>query len=190
VVICFVLLVLGMQGCSMKTKKMLSYKAKRDFSRTPEPSGAHEKKRATHTHARTTFVVQHHQASHEHYDLRLEVGGVLVSWAVPKKPSMRPLVKRLAIKTEDHPLEYASFEGTIPEGQYGAGHVQIWDKGSYENVQKTKNGRPVPMKRCISKGLVEIKISGTKLRGYYVLVKYRPEKNEWLLIKQHDEDGK
>jgi len=116
------------------------------------------------------YVIQKHAATRLHYDLRLEMDGVLKSWAVPKEPSTSPDVKRLAVQVEDHPLEYASFEGKIPEGEYGAGTVEIWDKGTYTLIDWKE-----------SKLIVEIK--GAKLNGAYVLVRFRDDKN-WLFFKK------
>jgi len=148
------------------------YQAKRQFDRTPEPSG--EKKAASETPARElVYVIQKHQASHLHWDLRLEEAGVLKSWAVPKEPPTETGVRRLAMEVEDHPLDYAGFEGTIPAGLYGAGKVEIWDRGTYRVLETT------PVKRWIE-------ISGTRLRGPYVLLKLKPaEKNDhaWLFFK-------
>lgn len=145
--------------------KLADYHSKRDFSVTTEPIG-HGKKGEERT-----FVVQEHHARRLHYDLRLERDGVLKSWAVPKGIPESPDQKRLAVKTEDHPLEYAGFEGTIPEGQYGAGTVNIWDKGSYEPKVWNEN-------------MIEFTLNGLKLRGRYVLVRLRKtgDKN-WLLLK-------
>jgi len=121
------------------------------------------------------FVVHEHHARHLHYDLRLEIGGVLKSWAVPKGPSMNPEDKRLAVMVDDHDLEYADFEGTIPEGQYGAGKVIIWDKGEF-NLLK---GSP-------SSGNIEFELKGKKLKGRFVLIRMKKGDNNWLLIKMKD----
>jgi bifunctional non-homologous end joining protein LigD len=133
------------------------------------------------------FVVQKHAASHLHYDFRLAIKGVLASWAVPKGPSMNPAEKRLAIRTEDHPLEYAEFEGTIPENQYGAGTVMVWDTGDYE----PKGG--IPPDKQLQQGKIDVILSGAKLRGGFALVRTGmhsadpSRKERWLLIKQRDE---
>ena len=145
------------------------YKKKRDLKKTPEPK-AIEKKSPGKT---LIFVVHDHRASHHHYDLRLEMNKVLKSWAVPKVPPLKKGIKRLAIQVEDHPLEYANFQGTIPEGNYGAGTVKIWDKGTYELVSKDKKK-------------IEIRFKGKKFKGDYVLIKTsygaKPEKS-WLFMK-------
>ncbi len=122
------------------------------------------------------FVVQKHHATHLHYDFRLELDGVLKSWAIPKGPSLNPAIKRLAIMVDDHPLEYASFEGHIPEGEYGAGDVIIWDKGSYKLL-----------KGSLKEGKLEFYLLGKKLKGAFVLLKLRGKEKEWLLIKKKDE---
>lgn len=122
------------------------------------------------------FVVHEHHASRLHYDLRLEVGGVLKSWAVPKGPSMDPADKRLAVRVTDHPLEYASFEGVIPEGSYGAGTVVIWDEGIFEPVDDPEVG--------LSKGHLSFRLKGTRLRGEFALV--RMKRDLWLLIKKRE----
>jgi DNA ligase D-like protein (predicted 3'-phosphoesterase) len=143
------------------------YKKKRNFENTPEPSGKKEHKRNT-----SVYLIHEHHASHLHWDLRLEMDGVLKSWAVPKEPSSDPKVKRLAVMVEDHPLEYANFEGVIPEGNYGAGKVKIWDSGTFEIIEETE------------KGFV-IKISGKKMKGTYVLFNFKPPKN-WLFFKKKE----
>lgn len=122
------------------------------------------------------FVVQEHHATHLHYDFRLEMDGILKSWAIPKGPSLDPAIKRLAIMVDDHPLEYASFEGHIPEGEYGAGDVIIWDKGSYKLL-----------KGSLKEGKLEFYLLGKKLKGAFVLLKLRGKEKEWLLIKKKDE---
>lgn len=122
------------------------------------------------------FVVHEHHASHLHFDFRLEMDGVLKSWAVPKGPSMNPAEKRLAVQVEDHPLEYGTFEGIIPEGQYGAGKVVIWDSGTYR-----------PISGDIHIGRIDFHLSGKKLKGTFVLIKMKGKEKEWLLIKEKDE---
>jgi bifunctional non-homologous end joining protein LigD len=121
------------------------------------------------------FVVHEHHASHLHFDFRLELEGVLKSWAVPKGPSMKPSDKRLAIMVEDHSLEYGSFEGVIPEGQYGAGRVAIWDSGKYSMLGGD-----------IGSGRLEFNLQGKKLKGVFVLAKMKGKEKEWLLIKKND----
>ncbi len=134
--------------------------------------------------ASPVFVVQRHKATNLHYDFRLEIEGILKSWAVPKGPSAAIGEKRLAILVEDHELDYASFEGTIPEGQYGAGTVEIWDKGTYQNIKHDKDNKIVPMSKCIEIGQVEIKLTGKRVVGNYRLVRFREKPKEmWLLFK-------
>ncbi|MFQ5724214.1 MAG: DNA ligase D [Terriglobia bacterium] len=152
------------------------YRRKRRFPATPEPRGQ------PRPGGGNRFVVQKHQARRLHYDFRLEVEGVLVSWAVPKGPSLNPRDKRLAVQTEDHPLEYADFEGAIPEGEYGAGTVMVWDQGTYQLVGE------LPAGKQFERGEVKFVLDGHKLRGGFVLVKLRRSEkgNEWLLIKHKD----
>lgn len=166
-----------------KKKSLEEYRKKRDFRLTAEPSGG-----AKRSGRKPIFVIQKHDASHLHYDLRLEVNGVLRSWAVPKGPSTDPADKRLAVETEDHPLDYAGFEGTIPEGQYGAGTVMIWDKGTYRNL-KIKDNIEVPVERCLDDGHVTVWLNGKKLKGGYALSRFRKENRQWLLVKMRDEEA-
>ncbi len=156
------------------------YRQKRRFAVTPEPAGG---ERRAARKRRLAFVVQKHRASHLHYDFRLEWHGVLLSWAVPKGPSLDPSVKRLAMQVEDHPLEYAKFEGIIPEGEYGGGTVMVWDRGTWtpdvENVDA-----------ALAKGELKFRLDGEKLAGSWVLVRTRARdggKPQWLLIKHRDE---
>src|SRR3954466_8904539 len=157
------------------------YKEKRRFNKTREPTGG------TADESSLKFVVQKHAASHLHYDFRLELKGVLKSWAVPKGPSLNPEDTRLAMQTEDHPYDYLHFEGIIPKGQYGGGTVIVWDEGTYEPVDATLNGKASMEKSLLSqlnKGKLVFNLHGQKLKGEYALVKssYQGE-NSWLLMK-------
>jgi bifunctional non-homologous end joining protein LigD len=164
--------------------KLTKYKAKRNFQQTPEPRGGLPSDEILR------FVVQKHDATRLHYDFRLELDGVLKSWAVPKGPSTDPSVKRLAVMVEDHPYDYRGFEGIIPRG-YGAGTVIVWDEGYYEPAKGTygnKKARARELRRQLQAGLIEITLHGRKLKGKYALVKTRGRgKNDWLLIKMNDE---
>ena len=165
----------------MKKNQLAEYKKKRDFLRTAEPSGGGAK-----AGERPIFVIQKHDASHLHYDLRIEVGGVLKSWAVPKGPSVDPAEKRLAVETEDHPLEYAGFEGVIPAGHYGAGTVMVWDIGTYRNLKK-KGNEEMSMERCVEDGHITVWLDGKKLQGGYSLTRFRKDDSrQWLLVKMKD----
>lgn len=167
------------------TDPLEAYRKRRDFSRTPEPPGEGRKP----SPRRPIFVIHKHAARKLHYDFRLEVDGVLKSWAVPKGPSTDPKEKRLAVPTEDHPLDYADFEGTIPEGEYGAGTVMVWDIGTYENITE-KKGRPVPMAEALAHGHVKVWLEGRKLRGGWALTRFKTGKDEaWLLIKADDAEA-
>jgi DNA ligase D-like protein (predicted 3'-phosphoesterase) len=159
------------------------YRKKRDLRGSPEPSG----KRARRRGGRPRFVIQQHDATTMHYDFRLEVGGVLKSWAVPKGPSTDPRDKRLAMPTEDHPLEYADFEGVIPEEHYGAGPVIVWDRGTYRNVTE-QDGEPEDPEEALERGHFVFELEGEKLRGGYALQRVGGGKRQrWLLIKTDDE---
>jgi len=174
---------------------LTTYKKKRHFDKTPEPkpkvkktpgknmrypSDSTKRYRPSVLRGRSArkikgfprFVIQKHHASHLHWDLRLEMDGVLKSWAIPKQPTKAKNIKRLAVQVEDHPLSYAKFQGEIPKGLYGAGKVEIWDKGTYELIEKTREK-------------IEFKLHGKKLKGNYVLVnaKLRGDKRNWLLIR-------
>jgi bifunctional non-homologous end joining protein LigD len=158
------------------------YRAMRDFSDTPEPAGGKPKKTKL-----PIFVIQKHRASHLHYDFRLEMEGVLKSWAIPKGPSYDPGVKRLAMMTEDHPYDYASFEGQIPEGNYGAGNVIIWDQGHWEFIEPGDDPAA-----AVRGGKVTFRMFGKKMFGEWALVRIggraKSDKgNEWLLLKHRDE---
>jgi len=161
-----------------------TYRRKRDFESTPEPAGG----RGQGSGRR--FVIQKHDASSLHYDFRLEFDGVLKSWAVPKGPSTDPREKRLAIRTEDHPLDYADFEGVIPEDEYGGGTVMVWDAGTYRNLRADKGGDGLDMPGAFRGGLIEVWLEGDKLRGGYALKRIEAgKKSRWLLIKMDDDEA-
>lgn len=152
---------------------LTEYKKKRKFDKTPEP-GPKEKR----TRTGRMFVVQKHRATQLHYDFRLEVDGVLKSWAVPKGPSLDPKIRRLAMQVEDHPVDYAKFEGVIPEGEYGGGTVMVWDHGTFK-PEETKD-----VSQALRKGELKFSLNGKKLKGSWVLVRTRDR--QWLLIKHRD----
>ncbi len=163
----------------MAKTKLALYQQKRDFTKTDEPSGKNPIAPAEYPR----FVIQKHAATRLHYDLRLEVDGVFKSWAVAKGPSLDPGEKRLAVETEDHPLDYGDFEGTIPKGEYGGGTVMLWDRGFWAT-----DGDPA---KALSKGELRFTLVGEKLQGSWVMVRLRKDRDggkrtNWLLIKRHD----
>ncbi|MBV9986488.1 MAG: 3'-phosphoesterase [Chitinophagaceae bacterium] len=167
---------------------LVKYKQKRSFADTPEPTGGKG------GGERSVFVVQKHAASHLHYDFRLEIKGVLKSWAVPKGPVMDPAIKRLAMAVEDHPFDYKDFEGIIPEGNYGAGTVIVWDEGWYEPALTdggSKAANEKQMLKDFNAGSIKIEMHGKKLKGRFALVRMKRDEDDagknWLLIKDRDE---
>lgn len=160
------------------------YNQKRDFDSTTEPKGEIEK-----SNNELIFVVQKHAASHLHYDFRLEMDGLLKSWAIPNGPSMNPKEKRLAIMVENHPMEYKNFEGTIPEGNYGAGTVIVWDTGNYTLVDSQNEEKiEEKFKGALQKGNLSFILNGEKLKGEFALVRLKElKRNAWLLIKKEDQ---
>jgi bifunctional non-homologous end joining protein LigD len=158
------------------------YKQKRHFADTPEPEG----KTPTST-GELIFVVQRHHASHLHYDFRLELDGALKSWAVPKGPSLNPHDKRLAMMVEDHPIDYATFEGDIPAGNYGAGHLDVWDHGTYEPIDE--HGAVISARefsKHLEAGSIKFRMHGKLLKGDFALVHMKKDEKTWLLIKHND----
>lgn len=153
------------------------YRKKRDFKQTNEPKGKGI------TRQQSIFVVQEHKATRLHYDFRLSVEGVLKSWAVPKGMPLNTPEKHLAVETEDHPLEYAKFEGKIPKGEYGAGDVKIWDGGTFRNIRKAD------MKQAYEQGQIEVNLKGTKLKGNYALIRtgFNDNPKNWLILKMKDD---
>lgn len=167
-------------------ERLRTYRGKRRFDTTSEPRGE-----PTAPGEEPSFVVQIHDASRIHFDFRLEVDGVLKSWSVPKGPSANPQDKRLAVPTEDHPLEYREFEGVIPQGEYGAGPVIVWDHGTYLPRSHDRRGRPVPFDDSIARGHATFWLNGAKLRGEYALTRFRGgdgsgDSEAWLLVKADD----
>lgn len=164
---------------------LAEYRRRRDFSKTAEPEGLRGQRGE-----RPSFVVQIHDATAMHFDFRLEVDGVLKSWAVPRGPSRDPRDRRLAVPTEDHPLAYRAFEGVIAAGEYGAGTVIVWDEGTYRNLSTDRSGREVPFADALAKGHASFRLFGHKLHGGYSLTRIRDdrggEREAWLLVKRAD----
>lgn len=164
-----------------KEDSLKKYHEKRDIEKTPEPFTSEK------VSDKPRFVVQKHDASKLHYDFRLEVNGVLKSWAIPKGPSTDPGQKRLAVPTEDHPIDYIDFEGIIPKGNYGAGTVIVWDTGTYHNLNE-KEGHEVNMEESVNNGHVDIWLEGHKLKGGYALIRTgKGNRKFWLLLKKKDD---
>ena len=160
---------------------LVKYIEKRNFTVSPESKAVLKKNSAT-----LSFVVQRHKATHLHYDFRLEMDGVLKSWAIPKGPSMNPGDKRLAMMVEDHPYSYKDFNGVIPEG-YGAGIVEIWDKGKYTDIESSGKDAEKKLKKALKAGSLKFILHGKKLKGEFALVKLKgKQENAWLLIKHND----
>jgi len=164
------------------------YNKKRVFNKTPEPTGGEPSKEVLH------FVIQKHDATRLHYDFRLEMNGVLKSWAIPKGPSLNPDDRRLAMMVEDHPFDYKDFEGIIPEGNYGAGTVMLWDEGNYETLDplSSKKDEEKSLLRQLKSGSLKFRLFGKKLKGEFALVHIKNNNNSkndnaWLLIKHRDE---
>lgn len=174
--------------------RLRDYRSKRDFTRTeepgePSPSSAHRDS----WNDEPRFVVQIHDARRMHFDFRLQVGDVLKSWSVPKGPSTDPRDKRMAIPTEDHPLEYEEFEGVIPKGEYGGGTVIVWDHGTYEPLSHDRRGRPVPFEEALEHGHATFRLNGSKLHGDYALTRFRDGRDggeeAWLLVRARKGHG-
>jgi DNA ligase D-like protein (predicted 3'-phosphoesterase) len=165
--------------------RLATYRDRRNTRASGEPRGS-----AKGSDEAPIFVVQRHDASSLHYDFRLEIDGVLVSWAVPKGPSVDPREKRLATRTEDHPLDYAGFEGTIPADEYGGGTVVVWDHGRFDNLTE-QDGAEVPLTRALEEGHIKVALHGEKLSGAFALThtRMRGDERNWLLVKVDDSDA-
>src|SRR5918911_960837 len=178
---------------SRRRMPLTEYRKKRRFEVTPEPKGKNPSTRGAKP--RLAFVVQKHRATALHYDFRLEWDGVMLSWAVPKGPSYDPAVKRLAMQVEDHPIEYNSFEGIIPQGEYGGGTGMLWDRGAYEPVDVAGGEDPERVLRAaLHRGRLTIRFHGERLHGVFSLVRSGrgddAAKPQWLLIKRNDDDAR
>lgn len=179
-------------------EQLKEYQRKRDFEKTAEPSGASTRARKASRSAAVNelqFVIQKHAATQLHYDLRLEIDGVMKSWAVPKGPSADPGVKRLAMQVEDHPIEYNTFEGTIPSGEYGGGTVMLWDNGTYEIENPAEDDMNSAAHDHYERGDLKIDFHGKRIKGSYALVRTRgfgrsASKPSWLLIKHRDDEAR
>jgi bifunctional non-homologous end joining protein LigD len=172
---------MAQSASTTRSAPLSEYNAKRDFTRTREPAGEVPKAKGKVLH----FVIQKHAASHLHYDFRLELDGVMKSWAVPKGPSLDPSVKRLAMEVEDHPISYNTFEGTIPQGEYGGGTVMLWDRGTYEAED---GGGVESLREGYRRGDLKFVLHGKRLCGSWALIRMkRPGRPQWLLIKHDDE---
>lgn len=154
---------------------LTTYKKRRNFKKTPEPKAKIAK-------GKNIFVIQKHLSKRPHFDFRIQIKSALKSWAVPKRLPKVSKEKKLAILTEDHPLEYAKFHGTIPEGEYGAGKVIIYDSGTFENIKKDKEGKEIPIYQSFKNGQIEIILHGKKIDAAFALIRFKDEKS-WLLIK-------
>jgi DNA ligase D-like protein (predicted 3'-phosphoesterase) len=205
--IAIIALLIGLGFMLIPYDALLLYKTKRNFTISPEPPSfaqasdfvktssdkSKDKQKGTimasakASKNKPIFVIQKHNASHLHYDFRLEIDGVLKSWAIPKGPSTDPQDKRLAIETEDHPMDYATFEGIIPEGEYGAGSVIVWDNGTFDNI-KEKDGKTIPLSQCYKNGQIEVNLHGKKLQGGYALIRTSgDDMKKWLCKKMRDD---
>lgn len=180
VLLCFFILCLNFYAIAMKKNHLPKSHAIQNFFNNPNEIFINKISRKK---KKPIFVIQKHDASHTHFDLRLEIGGVLVSWAIPKGPSLDPKKKRLAIRTENHPLEYAQFEGVIPKDNYGAGTVMIWDTGTFEPYISSHKKTPA-LKTQLKKGHIKIVFSGSIIQGAFTLI--RTHNDQWLLIKMGD----
>src|SRR5688572_30100924 len=174
---------------SAAKRKLAEYRRKRDFTLTPEPSGSGSNGKSPR--ARLRFVIQKHAASHLHFDFRLELGGVMKSWAVPKGPSLDPAIKRLAMEVEDHPIDYNTFEGTIPKGQYGGGTVMLWDRGVYA-ADDSNGDEEATLRHQYAAGKMSFTLHGERLQGSFALVRTRAssDKPQWLLMKHRDDHAR